>query len=395
METVLLTDLPTLLLMIVVMSGGMAFAVLFVSHRPRKAHDSLPWWGGGLLLNTLAFIAFASLRSTNLAGMLVVGNVLMSASVAAALRSLTLYCQVTVPRSWFWSPLICVALISVGLIGQPLWRVPLVDLIIAVQTVLAACVALRPVTVAADVPVERGRILLIGGMLLIAAVYLMRISVVVLGNADVTRLFSPDWSQTLSYMLGLIGILFSTLGFVLMHQERSEQLYRRQALQDALTGVANRRAIMASLSQVLAFSARCGGPVAVMMIDIDHFKRVNDRHGHLVGDMVLSEVAGRMKRRLRNQDLLGRYGGEEFLAVFPGTDRNGALRIAEDLRRQFADRAIHVPGLEIGITLSIGVHCCLSGPGSSAVDAMIEAADQALYAAKTAGRDRVEFAAPD
>lgn len=393
METVLLADLPTLLLMIVVMSGAMAFAVLFVSHHPRKAHDSLHWWGGGLLLNTLAFIAFASLRSANLAGMLVVGNVLMSASVAAALRSLTLYCQVSVPRGWFWFPLICVALISVGFVGQPLWRVPMVDLVITVQTVLAAYVVLRPPAFAAEVPVERGRILLIGGMLLIAAVYLMRVSVVVLGHADVTRLFSPDWSQTLSYMLGLIGILFSTLGFVLMHKERSEQLYRHQALQDALTGVANRRAIMASLSQVLAFSARCADPVAVMMIDIDHFKRVNDRHGHLVGDMVLSEVAERMKHRLRRQDLLGRYGGEEFLAIFPRTDRNGASIIAEDLRRQFAGQAIHLSGLEIGITLSIGVHCCIPHAGTSAVDTMIEAADRALYAAKTAGRDRVEFAA--
>jgi diguanylate cyclase (GGDEF)-like protein len=166
---------------------------------------------------------------------------------------------------------------------------------------------------------------------------------------------------------------------------------RIQATHDALTGVWNRRAIIEMLSSELARSIREGLPVAVVIADLDHFKRINDTYGHVAGDAALCETVGRVRALLRPYDAIGRYGGEEFLIVLPGCTSPDALRLAERLRIGISQEPVKLPEGAIEITSSLGVAASDAIP-SPDVTALIRAADTALYRAKAAGRNRVERA---
>ena len=162
----------------------------------------------------------------------------------------------------------------------------------------------------------------------------------------------------------------------------------RLARIDGLTGLYNRRQIQASLDEALATARRHDQPLSALMIDIDHFKEINDTHGHGVGDEMLRFVANVMLHELRGGDLVGRWGGEEFLAVLPHTDRSGAQRVAERVREAISLTPVVVGDQLIPISVSIGA-AALTGDHS---DGLVSEADTAMYAAKTAGRDTVRVA---
>jgi diguanylate cyclase (GGDEF)-like protein len=170
-----------------------------------------------------------------------------------------------------------------------------------------------------------------------------------------------------------------------------EQL-RLQATQDSLTGVWNRAAILEILEQELARAARDGTPVGIVLGDLDHFKRVNDTHGHPAGDTVLREATRSLRSQLRSYDALGRYGGEEFLFVLPGCNGPGTVMFAERVRQHLAAHPIGLDARSIPVTISLGA---TAYEGNPATDSMLlfQAADAALYQAKSAGRNRVEFSA--
>jgi diguanylate cyclase (GGDEF)-like protein len=132
-------------------------------------------------------------------------------------------------------------------------------------------------------------------------------------------------------------------------------------------------------------------PVSVIMFDLDHFKDLNDRHGHLCGDAVLNAVGKRMREVVRGSDLKCRYGGEEFLVVLPETPLHGARRVAETLRREIAERPIPWSGDGLTVTASFGLAQTM--PGEVNVEAVLARADQALYRAKDDGRNCVRIAA--
>ena len=165
------------------------------------------------------------------------------------------------------------------------------------------------------------------------------------------------------------------------------------ATRDSLTGLLRRGAVLDALNRELDRSRRFGRPLAVAMVDIDRFKDVNDRHGHLKGDLILKRVAGTIFEGLRVTDQVGRYGGEEFLVVLPETDLQGAHVVSEKLRRLVQDVQMEADnGEEIRVTISLGV-AALDQFGTGArpeVNDLISEADAALYRAKTAGRNRVE-----
>jgi diguanylate cyclase (GGDEF)-like protein len=158
---------------------------------------------------------------------------------------------------------------------------------------------------------------------------------------------------------------------------------------DPLTRLTNRQASLRTLADEVARANRHGRALAVVLIDIDHFKRVNDTHGHAVGDAVLRHVAAVLARVVRATDTLGRYGGEEFIVVMPETDIDGGLTAAENLRREIARTPFAESGLTIAVTLSAGVTGRLATP-SLDVDALLREADSALYSAKALGRDQVQ-----
>ena len=166
------------------------------------------------------------------------------------------------------------------------------------------------------------------------------------------------------------------------------------AMTDPLTGLFNRRYAMPHMSRILEKSIVTGTPFAVMVLDLDHFKQINDSHGHSVGDQVLVEIAKRLKANVRNVDLLARVGGEEFLVVLPDTDIESAKIAAERLRRVTEEAPVYISKnvKPIAVTTSIGVSIGgLDGPAPVAVETMVDRADQALMGAKTTGRNQVIF----
>ena len=156
---------------------------------------------------------------------------------------------------------------------------------------------------------------------------------------------------------------------------------------DPLTGLANRTRALAELQTRFGLSVRYGRPLSVLMCDLDHFKQINDTHGHLAGDFVLQVFGERLRANLREADLAGRIGGEEFLVILPETDLTGAWPFAERFRKAMADTPIPVPGGGRVVTCSLGLAERL--PGDQDAGQMLARADAGLYRAKTEGRDRV------
>ena len=164
---------------------------------------------------------------------------------------------------------------------------------------------------------------------------------------------------------------------------------RELSTHDALTGLYNRRYLEESFRRELLLAERAGHPVSVIMGDLDHFKAVNDRDGHLAGDEVLRVFGNLMKHNARASDIICRYGGEEFLLVLPGMTQDGALERAEQLRREMAATRFNYGASQIMVTASFGIAVFPSHGRTT--DELIAAADTALYLAKAAGRNRVSL----
>ena len=172
---------------------------------------------------------------------------------------------------------------------------------------------------------------------------------------------------------------------------KARDMLKHEAMHDGLTGVYNRGAILETLGRELSRARREDNPVAVLMVDLDHFKSINDTHGHHVGDAVIIEAAHKMKGTVRDYDSVGRIGGEEFLIVLPGCDSRRAEQISERLLRAIAGAKVHARTGVVRVSLSAGVASTDRSKIASA-ESLLRAADLALYRAKRGGRARAEVA---
>lgn len=191
--------------------------------------------------------------------------------------------------------------------------------------------------------------------------------------------------EEIETLLTFAGLAAGAIANARLHEEA-----RNLALTDKLTGLRNRRLFDQQLSHELARAKRDGRPLALLLLDIDHFKRVNDTHGHPAGDQVLQSVARVVGSGLRECDLAARFGGEEFAVILPDTGRAGAVSVAERIRGAVAEAALRLEGgRQVRVTASIGVS--VFPGGEAAPDRLLECADQALYTAKREGRNRVRL----
>jgi len=204
--------------------------------------------------------------------------------------------------------------------------------------------------------------------------------------------FDSVWLTVLSFeaLLFTIAIAFILLA---MAKERTEYRHRTAAMVDPLTGIANRRSFLQDAQDLAKRHLSNPCPAAVLLIDLDHFKSINDRFGHAIGDRVLQVFADGLRENVRFTDLVGRLGGEEFAAVLYDVEREKALILAERIRATFVQAAAEVDGRPVGATVSIGM--VLSQDGPLDVPELLAQADQALYYAKERGRNRVEMATLD
>lgn len=375
-------DIPTLFVAIVLVSATLSLIVAGVAERGRP--DGLYLWAAGLVAHTGAYSLFASQGVLDPAWSVVLANVLLSMVFALFGEALCQFLGRQPRRLLLWAP---VAVVAVGF-------VLLVDALAARlvfgRTIFSLQIAGLLVLLFHSQGLKAGRGASLLGLGLTALLPpLLAGAVAALDAAAVSRPFAAGPLQVLTFLVAISSTLLATFGFFLMNKERSDRLSRTLAQFDELTGLPNRRQSLAILNQQVAAAHRSGQALTVLMLDIDHFKRVNDQHGHLVGDAALRHVARALASRLRQQDTAGRFGGEEFLCVLPATSVTGGVQLADAVRAGVAGLPFALSsGQSLTLTLSAGVAALPPGGSSSAQD-LISAADAALYRAKAAGRNRV------
>jgi diguanylate cyclase (GGDEF)-like protein len=188
-------------------------------------------------------------------------------------------------------------------------------------------------------------------------------------------------------------VMAVALSFLLLSAAKDEigLRHRDAALVDPLTGLLNRRGFEAEADRMLLRAARDGSSTALLMLDLDHFKAINDSWGHPIGDLVLQSVAKAVATELRGGDVIGRLGGEEFVIALAGNRTDQAAVLAERVRRAISALAVRQGETIVHLTISIGV---AAQRGATSLDKLMTLADEALYRAKAAGRNRVELAPP-
>mgnify|MGYP001627187856 FL=1 len=379
---------PTMLAMIIASSLMMAVSMAVVGWGRRR--DGLGRWAAALLVNAIGhlLIMLRGLIPDLLS--IVVGNLMLS-SVFVGLIAAVYQFQGR-PVRWallLAPPLLVLVFVSVFIDNFPA-RVSFVGLVIGLQAVWALLAALSH----RHATVGRGQWLLVAGLSLEAVVLGGRALVAISTHSEATNILQSSALQTLTFLATFSVVLISSVGFVFMSRDRADENNRVLAALDPLTGVANRRSLIAALDRDVARAQRMREPMALMMVDIDHFKDVNDQYGHPAGDRVLCSVVNVLRQRVRAQDLVGRYGGEEFMVLLPDTGLVGAEQLARELCKAVEESrcpADGVPGPGIAVTVSIGVFGGRLESGDS-WDMLIAAADRALYQAKNNGRNRVEVA---
>ena len=370
--------------------GGM----LLLSWRslPGGVRPSLRWWLTGIGLHPLGFMLVALHAWIPYWLTIALG----ATSLAAAFS-----CMAIALRSFYDLPqrrmrlFVITALVGIAAIWFTFFAPHLQSRIIIVHVLLAVLLgsSARAVFRRAG---PRGRVPRITGALfaLVTALVLWRATVEAAWPSAPGSLLDASLVNVVCIGGLLLLPQLATVGFLLMCTERAQGLLERTARIDYLTGIYNRRAIEDLATRSISAARRRGIPLAIMIVDVDHFKRVNDEHGHECGDNALVEVVRRMREIVRQEDLVGRQGGEEFVVVMPDIDLASARAAAERLRLSFSDQPMALNDgenvVELPLTLSIGVAAL--EPADQQFSHLLRRADRAMYAAKAAGRNQVMLA---
>lgn len=376
---------PTLFGCVALVATIMAFCLILVGQFNRR--DGLLTIGFGLLAHALAYVGYTFYGHAPLWFTYGAANSLLAVALAFYGASLFRIVELPVPWSRVFAPAALMLVLMVSLIDTLEPRMLAASIVLMVQCALIIYWTLRHIPA-----LGRARMLLIIGSSISLIGLGMRVVAIFGGGAAEMRYDVSNLKQTISVSIGTFTAMMISLGLVLLAKERSESLLKHMALRDVLTGILNRRAILEQFSTELERARRERACLGVAMVDIDHFKQINDVHGHLAGDEVISHCARHLSQRLRASDSIGRYGGEEFLLLLPDTRPEGVAAVLDELRTSLAEAPAQYGESSIALRISIGVCCEVPGEGDTSAS-LLARADAALYEAKGMGRDRVRFAA--
>jgi diguanylate cyclase (GGDEF)-like protein len=267
-------------------------------------------------------------------------------------------------------------------------------IVVSLAIVAVTAATLHVLLVSARGDPAQSRRVLAGLFTFICALMLVRAVYYIAVPDDAATILAG--SGPLNLAVPLFGAVLPVIGttiFLLLCFERIRADFERAAATDYLTGLPNRRTVTGATATAFIDAARQATPLAVAVIDIDHFKSVNDRHGHAAGDEALRQVAAILATAAPAHALVGRHGGEEFVMLLPGHDDQRAVAVAEGVREAVAARELEAGNGRLVLTVSIGIG--VADPADRDPDQMLRRADDALYAAKAAGRNRVVSQKPE
>jgi diguanylate cyclase (GGDEF)-like protein len=227
-----------------------------------------------------------------------------------------------------------------------------------------------------------------GSLTASATVFLSRAVAAIVHPETVEGFVTPSLFQSVGLLVGYTVTLTSSVAFLLMQKERADFRAQQLASIDPLTGAYNRRTFMELAEKELSRARRFDSPLSLIILDLDHFKRVNDTYGHLAGDGALKAFADIVRAEMRKEDIFVRYGGEEFCLLLPDVPGTGAVALAGRIRKAIEKEPLNIGGHQISLTTSAGVAARID-ENPEDLDRLIARADEALYLAKNRGRNRV------
>ena len=340
-----------------------------------------------LLMFALAYVLFSFIRHPLRNVFFAWAHVAFSGGLSGLLATLLRFQRRPVPVTVLTLIPLATGMAFWILLDTPILRTRVVSMLLLVQPLWMCLLLLRR----HPRHLELGEWLFFGGLLCLAGGTLLR-----LWNPSLTIAIAAadDSVRTLkaSFFSVFVALHLLTMGYFLMDRTRRERSMEKAAQEDALTGVATRRRLVQTLQAQVQVCHRRGQPLSVMMLDVDHFKRINDQCGHLGGDQVLGAIGQLLNTQIRDDATVGRYGGEEFLIICPNTNATEVGVQAERLRAaiQSGIRACG-NGVELDVTVSIGTYTYHErNPAPPPWEELVLCADKALYQAKRQGRNQVQ-----
>ncbi|HEY1043268.1 MAG TPA: GGDEF domain-containing protein [Telluria sp.] len=375
-------DIRTFLLVLAI--GNIGFAMMIAGYsRTGATHPGMDVWKWARLVQGLAHalgylrIDLHSQTLEVLTNTALICGMGLEVGAYAVFLGLSRYKRVLIPVTF------------IAALGFQVWRfkadsqgevMAVISLIIAMYTAMMAYLLLRDWRSCS--PLQR----LIGMNDVLFFFVMLARAWASVADAD-SYLFRPTLVHSIAFVTGYCLLIVNGFGFLLLCKYKDDRKMEELATVDSLTCLLNRRAFFERTEAARALSVRLQKPFALMMLDIDHFKRLNDRFGHATGDEALCVFAHTVRRELREHDIMGRLGGEEFALAMPGTDLAGALQAAERLRVAVSEAPVLTDGNMYAMTVSVGV--VVVDPNEH-INSALARADRALYSAKSGGRNRVE-----
>ena len=378
----MLIDISTMFVVIITMSLTLSIAIGWVVQR--QGREGLRPLIFGLALNAVAYTLFALRGRIPDFWSICVANVAVVGCQSLLIFAIAEFQRRRVAPMLLWAPVAVIAAALGAFMSDIAIRVTISSAVFLVQDLVILCLLLGNI----KKTVGRGQHLIVVAIAINLVIMVYRAFIAFNEPHFIHRITDAGTSQTLVYLSAFVSLTLIAVGFLLMTKEAADEKTRQMAMTDKLTACWNRFRIEEVAQQEMARLQRYATPASLIMIDIDHFKLINDKFGHATGDAILQGFAATARACIRNTDVLGRWGGEEFVVVLPASGFAAAADTAERIRRA-VEAAEYLGG--ITITASFGFSSCQS---TDTWDAWLHRADTALYQAKAKGRNRVESEMP-